>query len=170
MQWIFLARLVACGYTQVPGVDFQESVAPVINDVTFFILLKGKIVDIKTVFVHENLKEKIYIEIPKGMEANENECLILKKSIYGLVQSTREFYKKLVLALKGCSFQGNSVNPCLWTKYTEHGIVSVGIYVDNRLVIGNENGINDVINELKAYKFGLKIANDLKEYLRCNLD
>jgi hypothetical protein len=78
--------------------------------------LKGKIVDIKTEFLHGNLKETIYMEIPKGMEANENECLILKKTIYELVQSTREFYKKLVLASKACSFQGNSVNPCLWTK------------------------------------------------------
>jgi hypothetical protein len=36
---IFRARLVACGYSQIPGVDFQESYAPVINDVTFRILL-----------------------------------------------------------------------------------------------------------------------------------
>jgi hypothetical protein len=47
--------------------------------------LKEKIVDIKTAFLHGNLKETIYIEIPKGMEANENECLILKKTIHGLV-------------------------------------------------------------------------------------
>jgi hypothetical protein len=64
---IFHARLVACGYSQVPGVDFQESFAPVINDVTFRILLimmltwnlKGKIVDIKTAFLHGNHKETI---------------------------------------------------------------------------------------------------------------
>jgi hypothetical protein len=96
------------------------------------------------VFLHGNLKETIFMEIPKGMKTNENKCLILKKTIYGLVQSAREFYKKLVLALKGCIFQGNSVDPCLWTKYTEHGIVFVGIYVDDCLVIGNEKDINDV--------------------------
>jgi hypothetical protein len=131
--------------------------------------LKGKIVDIKTAFLHGNLRETIYMEIPKGMEANENEYFILKKTIYGLVQSAREFYKNLVLALKGCGFQGNSVDPCLWTKYTEHGIVFVGIYVDNCLVIGNEKDINDVIDGLKTYKFGLKIANDLKDYLSCRI-
>jgi hypothetical protein len=53
------------------------------------------------------------MEIPKGMEANKKKFLVLKKIIYGLIQSTREFYKKLVLALKGCGFQGNSVNSCL---------------------------------------------------------
>jgi hypothetical protein len=128
--------------------------------------LKRKIVDIETAFLHGNLKEKIYMKIPKRIEASENECLILKKTIYGLVQSAREFYKKLVLALKGCGFQGISVDPCLWTKYTENGIVFVGIYVYDYLVIGNENGINDVIDGLKTYKLGLKIANDLKSYLR----
>jgi hypothetical protein len=58
-----------------------------------------KIVDIETAFLHGNLKETIYIEIPKGMEANENECLILMKTIYGLVQSAREFYKNMELYL-----------------------------------------------------------------------
>jgi hypothetical protein len=62
------------------------------------------------VFLHGNLKEKIYMEIPKGMEANENECLNLKKTIHGFIQSVREFYKKHVLTLKGCCFQGNSVD------------------------------------------------------------
>jgi hypothetical protein len=118
--------------------------------------LKGNIVGIETAFLHGNLKEKIYMEIPKGMEANENECLI-KKTIYGTVQSAREFYKKLVLVLKGCGIQGNSVNPCLWMNYTDYGIVFIGIYVNDCLVIGNENGINDVIYGFKSYKFGRKL-------------
>jgi hypothetical protein len=63
------------------------------------------------------------------------------------------------------SLTGNSVDPCLWTKYTEHGIVFVGIYVSDFHIIGNANGINDVINGLKSYEFGLKIANDLNDYL-----
>jgi hypothetical protein len=57
---IFRVPLVACGYSQVPGVDFQENCAPMINDVTFRILLimmlnwnsEGKIVDIETAFLH----------------------------------------------------------------------------------------------------------------------
>jgi hypothetical protein len=61
-------------------VDFQESFAPVINDVTFRILLimmliwnlKGKTVDIETAFLHRNLKETIYMKTPKEMEANGN--------------------------------------------------------------------------------------------------
>jgi Reverse transcriptase (RNA-dependent DNA polymerase) len=96
---VYRAGLVACGYSQVSGVNFQESFAPVIYDVTFRILLvimltwklKAKVVDIKTAFLHGDLKKTIYMEIPKGMEASIDECLILNKTIYGLVQSAREF-------------------------------------------------------------------------------
>jgi hypothetical protein len=45
----------------------------------------------------------------------------------------------------------------------------VGIYVNDCLVIRNENGINDVINGLKTYKFRLKIADHLKDYLSCRI-
>jgi hypothetical protein len=41
--------------------------------------LKGKIVDIETAFLHGNFRETIYMEVPKVMEVNENECLISKK-------------------------------------------------------------------------------------------
>jgi hypothetical protein len=43
-KWDFLARLVACGYSQVPGIDFSESFAPVLNDVSFRIMLIAKLV------------------------------------------------------------------------------------------------------------------------------
>ena len=78
------------------------------NDVTFRILLVTiltwnlivKVIDVGTAFLHGNLKETIFMEIPKGMEADKNECLILKRSMYGLVQTAKEFYNKLVLSLK----------------------------------------------------------------------
>jgi hypothetical protein len=45
-------------------------------------------------------------------------------------------------------------------KNSELGNVCFGIYIDDYLIIGNENGINGVIDGLKTYKFGLKIMND----------
>jgi Reverse transcriptase (RNA-dependent DNA polymerase) len=164
---VYRARLVACEYSQEPGVNFQESFAPVINDVTFRILLvmlltwilKAKVVDIETSFLHGNLKETIYMEMPKGMEASIDECLILNKTIYGLVQSAREFYNKLVSALKDCGFQGSLVDPCLWIQHSNQGIVIIAIYVNDCLIIGDDSKINEVIEELKGYNFGLKVED-----------
>jgi Reverse transcriptase (RNA-dependent DNA polymerase) len=66
---ICFVRLVACGYSQIPGVDFQVSYAPVINDVTLRILLvtmltwnfSGKVIHIETVILNGNLKETIFM-------------------------------------------------------------------------------------------------------------
>ena len=70
---------MACGYSQIPGVDFQES-----YDVTFRVHLVtmltwkliGKVIDIKSAFLHGDLKETIFMEMPKGMETSKNGCLL----------------------------------------------------------------------------------------------
>ena len=41
---VFHARLVACGYSQIPGVDFTENYLPVVHDITFFLLLIAKMI------------------------------------------------------------------------------------------------------------------------------
>jgi hypothetical protein len=100
--------LVACGYSQIPGVNFNKSFAPVLNDVSFRIILTAKllwdlqasIVNVETAFLHGNLQEEIYMNVPKGMNQDDNTCPLLKKTIYGLVQSAREFYNKLLSTLK----------------------------------------------------------------------
>jgi hypothetical protein len=69
---IIRAGLVACGYRQISGIDFTESYDPFINDVSFRIILigmmvwnqKAKIIDIETPFLHGDLEESIFMEIP----------------------------------------------------------------------------------------------------------
>jgi hypothetical protein len=91
---IFRSRQVACGYIQIPGVDFTESCAPVINDVTWRILivakmvwnLKAKSMDVETAFLHGELEEEIKMEAPEGLGLlQDTDCVLLHKSIYGLV-------------------------------------------------------------------------------------
>jgi hypothetical protein len=89
---------VACGFRPVPNIDFTEIYAPVINDVLFRIILigmmawnlKAKIIDIETVFLHFDLEESIFMEIPSGIELGDIKSLVLKKTIHGLVQSTSQ--------------------------------------------------------------------------------
>jgi hypothetical protein len=69
---VFRPRLVACGYSQIPGVDFNESFASVVNDVIFRIILSAKllwdlhaiIVDVEAAFLHGDLQEEIYMNVP----------------------------------------------------------------------------------------------------------
>jgi Reverse transcriptase (RNA-dependent DNA polymerase) len=98
---VFRARLVACGYSQMPGIDFSKSVALVINDVSFCAMffikltrgLQAFIIDVEEAFLHGNLQEEIYMNIPDGLDSHSNEYLRLQKTIYGLVQSARVLQK-----------------------------------------------------------------------------
>jgi hypothetical protein len=74
-----------------------------------------------------------------------------------------------VLSLKGCGFIGSPVDPCLWIKHSEFGIVMIAMYVNNCLVVGSKEGIQDMINCLKNCNFGLKIEDNLTDYLSCKI-
>jgi hypothetical protein len=52
--------------------------------------------DIETAFLHGDLDEEIYMEVPKGLEIKQNKKLMLKKTIYSLFQSARNFYEKFI--------------------------------------------------------------------------
>jgi hypothetical protein len=80
---IFGSRLVACGYSQVSGLDFNKSFARVINDKSFRITLIAKlilglqvsIIDVETEFSPGELTEEIYMNIPEGMNKYQDLCL-----------------------------------------------------------------------------------------------
>ena len=96
---VYRARLVAKGFSQIPGVDFTDNYSPVVNDVTFRVVgarmiienMKGKVVDIDNAFLNGDLEHEIYMKIPGGYDevinprVDKEDCLILQKAIYGLV-------------------------------------------------------------------------------------
>jgi hypothetical protein len=77
------------------------------------------VVDIETAFLHGDLDEEIYMEVPKDLEIEHNKKLMLRKTIYGLVQSARKFYEKLINVLKVIGFYENKSDPFLWTMWDE---------------------------------------------------
>jgi hypothetical protein len=88
-KWDFPCKTVAYGYIQVQGIDFDESFAPIMNDVRFRIMLITKlvwdmtctVVDIEAAFLHGYLDEEIYMEVPKGLTISENKKIILLKTL-----------------------------------------------------------------------------------------
>ena len=90
-------------------------------------------------------------------------------TIYGLLQSTRQYYKKATSILKDLGFTGGTVDPCLFYRETEKGKVYFGLYVDENLLIGDPSAIQETIQELKEKGLVLKVDDNLNDYLSCDI-
>jgi hypothetical protein len=117
------ARLVAKGYSQVKGLDFDETYAPVARLELIRILLayatyrgfKLYQMDVKSAFLNGPIKEKVYVDQPPGFEYSEypNHVYKLSKALYGLKQAPRAWYGCLRDFLITNGFK---VDPTLFTK------------------------------------------------------
>jgi hypothetical protein len=173
----FRARLVACGYSQVPGVDFQESYSPVISDVVFRILivcqilwrLSAVVLDVEVAFLNGDLEETIYMECPQGVEDHQDKIVLLEKSMYGLVQAARQFFKKFCSILKRIGFKQSYADPCLFVKKTATSVVMMAIHVDDCYIIGTPADIKVVIADIEKSGLKVKVEYNTKDYLSCEI-
>nr|GEW81692.1 hypothetical protein [Tanacetum cinerariifolium] len=118
------ARLVARGYRQEEGIDFEESFAPVarieaIRIFLVFVAHKNMVVyqmDVKTAFLNGNLREEVYVSQPDGFvdPDNPNHVYKLKKALYGLKQAPRAWYDMLSSFLISQDFSKGTVDPTLF--------------------------------------------------------
>ena len=115
------SRLVAQGYTQVEGVDFDESFTPVARLKSIQILMsiactmnfKFYQIDVKCAFLNGYLNEELFVEQPKGFEDPPhfpNHVLRLKKALYGLKQASRAWYDRLTHYLMNRGFKRGYAN------------------------------------------------------------
>ncbi|GJY97102.1 retrovirus-related pol polyprotein from transposon TNT 1-94 [Tanacetum coccineum] len=99
------ARLVARGYRQVEGIDFEESFSPVarLESIRIFLAFAAHMnmvvyqMDVKTAFLNGNLREEVYVSQPDGFvdQDNPNHVYKLKKALYGLKQAPHAWYDML---------------------------------------------------------------------------
>jgi hypothetical protein len=173
----FRARLVACGYSQVGGIDFNQVYSPVVNDVTFRIMLIAKMVwklfsmtfDVETAFLLGELEEEIYMQCPPGMDATDDECLLLLQSIYGLVQAARQFWKKWDYILGKLGFSRSAADPCLFTRGIGETLVMICIYVDDGLALGLKSELLKFFAELLAEGIKTTFSETMGDYLSCEI-
>ena len=95
----------------------------------------------------------------------KDDCIILNKCTYGLIQVARQYDKKAVKILKNSGFMGGNDNPYLYVKRSAKGIVYVGLYVDCNLMIGNMVTIDDTIVAVERKGLVLKIVEGPQDYL-----
>jgi hypothetical protein len=89
--------------------------------------------------------------------------------MYGLAQSARQFFKKLVECLKKIGFQGGHTDPCLMTRRCEKGIVYIALYVDGCYCVGHKEAIQDTITKIIANGFDVCRLEAFQMKRKCQL-
>ena len=174
----FRARLVAKGYNQIHGIDYDQVFAPVCKQSTFRIFLTicnamaMKIIhcDIKTAFLNGIIKEEIYMEPPEGLNIKNNKVCKLIKSIYGLKQAARSWNEISNDVLISLNFKRSDYDNCLYTVKNDTETTFLLIYVDDFLIASSDpkrvkHYIDSLSKKFKVKNFGL-----IKNYLGLNFN
>ncbi|KAG8492460.1 hypothetical protein CXB51_009588 [Gossypium anomalum] len=172
----YKARLVAKGYSQILGVDFTDVFSPVVKHSSIRALfgivamhdLELEQLDVKTTFLHGELEEDIYMQQPEGFIASEKEdyvCL-LRKSLYGLKQSPRQWYKRFDSFMASHDFKRNSLDSCVYFKKNSNGsFVYLLLYVDDMLIAAKDKGEIRKVKAQLSEEFEMKDLGPAKKIL-----
>jgi hypothetical protein len=141
--WVtrFKARLVARGFTQQHGVDFEETYSSVarLKTVRCFLAvvairdLELELMDVETAYLNAPLKERVYMKQPQGYhQGSDNSVWLLKKALYGLRQSGREWHLHVDQFIMSLGFKRCQSDQCVYIKTSRSGNpILILLYVDD---------------------------------------
>nr|GEU72865.1 hypothetical protein [Tanacetum cinerariifolium] len=169
------ARLVARGYRQEEGIDFEEAFAPVgrleaIRIFLAYVAHKNMVVYqmyVKTTFLNGNLREKVYVSQPDGFvdQDNPNHVYKLKKALYGLKQASPAWYDILSLFLISQDFSKGSVDPTLFIHINGNDLLLVQIYVDDIIFAASTPVLRNLFANLMCSKFKMSMMGKISFFL-----
>ena len=168
----FKARLVATGYSQTEGEDYNETFSPVVRIQSIRILLAIALMhdldveqmDVSTAYLYAPLDIPNFMKQPKGFEilGDEEQTLVCKllKSLYGLHQSARAWYKCISAFITSKGFTVAESDPCVFYRIDHklNKLQYIIVYVDDLLVISNSTEFTTEIKDMFKDRYEM---NDL---------
>jgi histone deacetylase 1/2 len=171
----YKGRLVAKGFKQRYGLDYEDTFSPVVKIATIRLVLSVAIsrgwclrqLDVQNAFLHGILEEEVYMRQPPGFEDEKRSHYVcrLDKALYGLKQAPRAWYARLSTKLCAIGFKPSKSDTSLFI-YSKNGIIIyMLIYVDDIIVTSSSpEAVSALLKDLKA-DFALKDLGELNYFL-----
>ncbi|PKI39326.1 hypothetical protein CRG98_040283 [Punica granatum] len=141
---IYKVRLVAKGYRQRQGVNYEETFSPVamLKSIRIMLVIAAHYdyevwqMDVKTTFLNGYIEEDIFMDQPRDFESKDKSKVCkLKRSIYGLRQASRSWNRRFDEAIKSFGFIKNEDEPCVYKKASGSMNAFLVLYMDDILLI-----------------------------------
>jgi hypothetical protein len=169
------ARLVAQGYTQVEGLDFDETFAPMARLEAIQILLayatshniKLYQMDMNSAFLNGKINELVYVEQPPSFEDSKkpNHVYKVSKVLYGLKQAPRAWYERLRDFLVSKQFKIGKVDITLFTKKIDDDLFICQIYVDDIIFGSTNQDFCEEFGDMMSREFKMSMIGELSFFV-----
>jgi hypothetical protein len=140
----YKARIVAQGFTQVEGLDYDQTFAPVVKLSTFRTILAIAAqqnltihqMDVKSAYLNGKIKEEIYMEAPPGLEIPEGMVLRLNRAVYGTKQGGRVWYEDVCATLTELGYKRIEADHAVFIRRIGDVLSIIALYVDDFNLVG----------------------------------
>lgn len=167
----FKGRLVAKGFQQIYGIDYDETFSPVVRFTSIRALLAVAVsrgmyihqMDVITAFLNGHLDEDIYMKQPEGYveHGKENMVCHLKRSLYGLKQSPRCWNKAFQDFMLSQHFKSSAADPCIFTRHQDDQLAIIAVYVDDLIILTDNQEDMENIKDRLSNQFQMKDMGEL---------
>jgi hypothetical protein len=157
---MYKALFVARGFSQVEGVDYDDTFTPVARYTSIRVVIsiaaemgwKIHQMDVKTTFLNGLIEEEVYIEQPLGFEVHGRESHVcrLKKALNGLKKTPRAWYSRIDAYLQQLGFEKSEVDPNLYFIVVGEDPLILLLYVDDLFITREERLINNCKESLAS--------------------
>ena len=171
----YKARLVARGYSQTYGIDYDKTFAPVAKMNTVRVLVSCAAnfgwplhqLDVKNAFLHGDLQEEVYMEIPPGLASAETEGKVcrLKKALYGLKQSPRAWFDRFRRAVCEMGYGQCNGDHTVFYRHSNQKITILAVYVDDIIITGDDEVDITRVKNCLSKAFEIKDLGKIRYFL-----
>ena len=170
----YKARIVAQGFSQKFGLDYDETFCPVVRFESVRTVIALSVqhslrihqMDVTAAFLNGDLQEEVFMSQPEGFVAKGQEHLVcrLNRSLYGLKQSPRCWNEVLHNSLQKMGFQQSSSDACIYTA-KEGEMFIIAVYVDDIMLAGRSAERMTEIKNMLSRRFNVKDMGPLHYFL-----